>query len=62
MRPGSLTATSPGSPTDQGEENLAGICRKIAADEARHEVFYTRVVGQVMERDPAGAVLAFRQI
>ncbi len=47
---------------DQGEENLARICRKIAADETRHEVFYTRVVGELMERDPEGAVLAYRQI
>jgi acyl-[acyl-carrier-protein] desaturase len=44
----------------QGDENLAGICRKIASDEARHEAFYTRVVGRMMECDPAGAVLAFR--
>ena len=47
---------------DQGEENLAKICRKIAADETRHEVFYTRVIGEVMERDPEGGVLAYRQI
>jgi acyl-[acyl-carrier-protein] desaturase len=47
---------------DQGEENLARICRKIAADETRHEVFYTRVIGEVMERDPEGGVLAYRQI
>ena len=45
---------------DQGEENLARICRKIAGDETRHEAFYTRVVGQMMERDPEGGVLAFR--
>ncbi len=47
---------------DQGEENLARICRKIAADETRHEVFYTRVVGEIMDRDPEGGVLAYRQI
>ena len=41
----------------QGEENLARICRKIAADETRHETFYTRVIGEVMERDPEGGVL-----
>ncbi len=44
----------------QGDENLARICRKIAGDEARHETFYTRVVGQVMEQDPEAGVLAFR--
>lgn len=44
----------------QGDENLAGICRKIAADETRHEVFYTRVVGEIMERDPEGGMLAYR--
>jgi acyl-[acyl-carrier-protein] desaturase len=47
---------------DQGEENLARICRKIAADETRHEVFYTRVVGELMDRDTESAVLAYRQI
>ena len=44
----------------QGEENLAKICRKIAGDETRHETFYTRVIGEVMERDPEGGVLAYR--
>jgi acyl-[acyl-carrier-protein] desaturase len=44
----------------QGDENLARICRKIAADETRHETFYTRVIGQVMERDPDAGVLAYR--
>ena len=27
----------------RGEQNLERICRKIAADETRHEVFYTRM-------------------
>jgi acyl-[acyl-carrier-protein] desaturase len=44
----------------QGDENLARICRKIAGDETRHETFYTRVIGQVMERDPEEGVLAYR--
>jgi len=44
----------------QGEDNLARICRKIAGDETRHETFYTRVIGEVMERDPEGGVLAYR--
>jgi acyl-[acyl-carrier-protein] desaturase len=42
-----------------GEDNLALICRKIAADETRHETFYTRVIGQVMDRDPHGGMLAY---
>lgn len=46
--------------TQQGDENLAKICRKIAGDEARHETFYTRIVGELMNRDPEGAVLALR--
>ena len=46
----------------QGDENLSRICRRIAGDEARHEAFYTKVVGQVMERDPEGGILAFRSI
>ncbi len=44
----------------QGEENLARICRKIGADEIRHETFYTRVIKEVMERDPQEGVLAYR--
>jgi acyl-[acyl-carrier-protein] desaturase len=46
----------------QGDDNLARICRKIAADETRHETFYTRVIGEVMERDPEGGVLAYRAV
>ncbi len=45
---------------ERGEENLARICRKIAADETRHEVFYTRVVGELFERDPDTTLLAYR--
>ena len=44
----------------QGDEGLARICRKIAGDETRHETFYTRVVGQIMERESEAGVLAFR--
>jgi acyl-[acyl-carrier-protein] desaturase len=47
---------------EQGDENLARICRKIAGDEARHEAFYTKVVGQAMERQPETAVIAFRSM
>jgi acyl-[acyl-carrier-protein] desaturase len=46
----------------QGEDNLARICRKIAADETRHETFYTRVIREVMERDPEEGVLAYREM
>ena len=46
----------------QGDEALARICRRIAGDESRHETFYTKVVGQVMEQDPEGALLAFRSL
>ena len=46
----------------QGDAALARICRRIAGDEARHESFYTGVVGRVMGRDPEGGVLAFREL
>lgn len=46
----------------QGDEALARICRRIAGDESRHETFYTKVVGQIMEQDPEGGVLAFRAL
>jgi acyl-[acyl-carrier-protein] desaturase len=41
---------------DEGNEALAGICRRIAGDEARHEAFYTRMMGAVMDVDPAGGI------
>jgi acyl-[acyl-carrier-protein] desaturase len=44
----------------QGDANLARICRKIAGDEARHETFYTRVVGRMMDESPESTILAFR--
>ena len=34
----------------------------IAGDEARHEAFYTRMMGRVLELDPAGGILAFRSM
>jgi acyl-[acyl-carrier-protein] desaturase len=46
----------------QGDENLTRICKKIAADEARHEAFYTRVMGRVFELDPEGALATCRSM
>lgn len=43
----------------EGEGNLARICGMIAGDEARHESFYTRMMGLVLDADPAGGILAF---
>ncbi len=45
-----------------GDENLARICRKIAADESRHEQFYTRMMREVMQRDPARGLVVFRDM
>jgi acyl-[acyl-carrier-protein] desaturase len=45
---------------ERGEENLARICRKIASDETRHEVFYTRMVAELFEREPEETLLAYR--
>jgi acyl-[acyl-carrier-protein] desaturase len=45
-----------------GDERLALICKKIAGDESRHEQFYTRMMGEVMERDPAGGLVVMRQM
>jgi len=42
-----------------GDTQLCKICGVIAADEARHEAAYTRIMEQVMQRDPEGGVLAF---
>jgi acyl-[acyl-carrier-protein] desaturase len=46
----------------QGDDNLARICRTIAADETRHETFYTRVIGELMERDPTEGVIAYKNV
>jgi acyl-[acyl-carrier-protein] desaturase len=43
----------------EGNEALGNICRRIAGDEARHEAFYTRMMGAVMEQDPEGGVIVF---
>ncbi len=45
-----------------GDEHLGRICAKIAGDESRHESFYTRMMGAVLERDPEGGVLVFREM
>lgn len=46
----------------QGDRNLARICRTIASDETRHETFYTRMMAQVLDHDPAGGILAIRSM
>lgn len=45
-----------------GDALLGRICKRIAGDEARHETFYTRIMGEVMERDPERGVRAFRDL
>jgi len=47
---------------ERGEENLARICRKIAADETRHEMFYTRIVAELFERDPETTLMCYRAV
>ena len=42
-----------------GDTMLARICRMIAADEARHETFYTRMMTEVLAIDPDGGIQAF---
>jgi acyl-[acyl-carrier-protein] desaturase len=46
----------------EGDANLARVCGMIAGDEARHEAFYTRMMGRVLDLDPAGGILAFRSM
>jgi len=45
-----------------GDQNLAKICRKIAADETRHETFYTRTILKMLEMEPEPVVLSIRNI
>ena len=42
---------------NEGNTALAGICRRIAGDEARHETFYTRMMGAVIDQDPDGGII-----
>ncbi|MFA9479732.1 acyl-ACP desaturase [Phycisphaerales bacterium AB-hyl4] len=41
----------------EGNVALGNICRRIAGDEARHEMFYTRMMSAVLEQDPAGGTI-----
>jgi len=41
----------------QGDAALAKICQRIAGDEARHEAFYTTMMGKVMDQDPEGGMI-----
>ncbi len=43
----------------EGDPALAKICQKIAGDESRHESFYTKLVGQVLQQDPERGLLTF---
>jgi len=45
-----------------GDAQLNKICKRIAGDEARHETFYTRIMGEVMERDPERGVRVFQEV
>jgi acyl-[acyl-carrier-protein] desaturase len=45
-----------------GDENLARICKKIAGDESRHEAFYTKMMAEVMQRDPERSMLIFKDM
>jgi acyl-[acyl-carrier-protein] desaturase len=40
-----------------GDAALAKICQRIAGDEARHEAFYTTMMGEVFNQDPEGALI-----
>src|SRR4051812_11609524 len=40
-----------------GDASLAKICQRIAGDEARHEAFYTTMMGEVFNQDPEGALI-----
>ncbi len=39
-----------------GNAALGEICRRIAGDEARHETFYTRMMGAILDQDPDGGM------
>lgn len=43
----------------QGDRILGKICQRIAGDEARHEAFYTTIMGHVFDQDPQTAMMVF---
>jgi acyl-[acyl-carrier-protein] desaturase len=45
-----------------GDANLQKICARIAGDEARHETFYTRCFGNVLDIDPDVAMVCLRDM
>lgn len=45
-----------------GDEILGKICGSIASDESRHEIAYTKIVDELFNRDPSGAMLAFEDM
>jgi acyl-[acyl-carrier-protein] desaturase len=45
-----------------GDEHLRVICVKIAADEARHETFYSTMMKHVFDIDANGAMLAYQEM
>jgi len=45
-----------------GDPKLARICARIAGDEARHEKAYQRFVSKVLELDPDGGVIAYKDM
>jgi acyl-[acyl-carrier-protein] desaturase len=47
---------------EQGEQTLDRICRRIAGDEARHESFYTRMLGRILDDDPAGGLISMMNV
>jgi acyl-[acyl-carrier-protein] desaturase len=46
----------------QGERSLSRICQRIAGDEARHEAFYTTMMGHVFDQDPETAMTVCQQM
>jgi len=45
-----------------GDAVLGKICNLVAGDESRHEEAYKRFVGEIVRRDPTGAVCAFSEM
>ena len=46
----------------QGDANLAKICQRISGDESRHETFYTRCLGRVLDLDTETAMICIKDM
>ncbi len=46
----------------EGDAHLNRICQRIAGDESRHEMFYTKMMGHVLDVDPDEGMVSIQRL